>query len=119
MYDNLVIRAECANVTDTLSCLRSKTAQELQAVNINTAFPGAAAPPLYMYGPTVDGDVIQDYTYKLFAEGKFIKVPTIFGDDSNGGTIFVPQNTSTLADSSMFAPQDFRHRAHLPRYLHP
>lgn len=78
MYDNLVIRTECV-VDDTLACLRNLSAEAIQKVNFNTPFPGSQDAPLYMYGPTIDGDLIQDYTYKLFAEGKFIKVPTIFG----------------------------------------
>jgi hypothetical protein len=32
-----------------------------------------------MYSEIIDGDLIQDYTYNLFATGRFIKVPTIFG----------------------------------------
>lgn len=78
MYDNLVIRTACV-VDDTLACLQNLSAEAIQKVNFNTPFPGSQDAPLYMYGPTIDGDLIQDYTYKLFAGGKFIKIPTIFG----------------------------------------
>lgn len=74
-YDNLVIRAGCASKEDTLACLRSLSATELQEINFNTPFPGAQNPPLYMYGPTLDYDFISDYTYRAYAEGKFVKVP--------------------------------------------
>lgn len=60
-----------------------------------------------MYGPTIDYDLITDYTYRLFQQGRFVKVPTIFGDDTNGGTIFTPKNTSTLAASDIFLKDQF------------
>jgi carboxylesterase type B len=78
MYDNLVIRTECVE-EDSLACLRNLSSEAIQTVNFNTPFPQSQDAPLYMYGPTIDGDLIQDYTYKLFSKGKFIRVPTIFG----------------------------------------
>ena len=64
-YDNLVIRTGCASKADTLACLRGLSAKDLQKENINTPFPGAQNPPLYMYGPTLDYDFISDYTYNV------------------------------------------------------
>lgn len=107
MYDNLVIRTGCASSADTLACLRSLPVQTLQAENFNTPLPGAQNPPLYMYSTTIDYDLVPDYTYKLFAEGKFIKVPTIFGDDTNGGTVFTPKNTSSIGESDTFLKDQF------------
>lgn len=106
-YNNLAIRAGCASETDTLACLRNLTATELQAVNINTPFPGAQDAPLYMYGPVLDYDFISDYTYRAYAQGKFVKVPAIYGDDTNEGTIFTPRNTSSYADSDTFLQDQF------------
>lgn len=107
MYDNLAIRLGCANASDTLACLRSIKASDVQAVNFNIPFPGGASPPLYLYQPTLDNDLIPDLTYKLYAEGKFIKIPTIHGDDTNGGASFAPPNTSTLAESNQFMHDNF------------
>ncbi|KAL9110955.1 MAG: hypothetical protein Q9227_004570 [Pyrenula ochraceoflavens] len=106
-YENLVIRAQCVDANDTLACLKSLSAPDLQSVNINTASPGAQEAPLYMYGPVIDGSLIPDYTYRLFAQGKFAKIPAIFGDDTNEGTIFVPKNTSSIADSDTFIQNQF------------
>ena len=106
-YDNLLIRTECVNANDTLACLRSLSAVDLQRVNINTVSPGAQIAPLYMYGPVIDGGIVPDYTYRAFAEGKFVKIPAIFGDDTNEGTIFVPKNTSSIADSDTFLQAQF------------
>lgn len=106
-YDGLVIRTGCASAYDTLACLRSLTATELQLQNFNTPFPGAQIPPLYMYGPVLDFDFITDYTYRAYAQGAFVKVPAIAGDDTNEGTIFTPKNASNISDSDTFIQAQF------------
>ena len=106
-YNGLVIRTGCASAYDTLACLRSLTATELQAHNTNQPFPGAQIAPLYMYGPTLDFDFITDYTYKAYAQGAFVKVPAIAGDDTNEGTIFTPRNASNISDSDTFIQAQF------------
>lgn len=73
-YDNLVIRTQCVNANDTLACLRSLSAHDLQVQNYNTPGPGASDPPLYMYAPLIDNDLVPDYTYTMFAEGRFTRV---------------------------------------------
>jgi carboxylesterase type B len=107
MYDNLVIRTGCTSSKDTLACLRSLNATYLQTKNINTPFPGAQNPPLYMYGPTLDGDVVSDLTMAAYRKGNFIKLPAIYGDDTNEGTVFVPVNTSTQGESNTFLKDQF------------
>lgn len=106
-YKNLVIRTNCTNADDTLSCLRNVSATDLQAVNFNTPLPGAQNPPLFMYGPVLDYDFITDYTYRAYADGKFVKVPAIGGDDTNEGTIFAPTNTSSIGESDTFIQDQF------------
>lgn len=108
LYNDLVVSTGCASAfPETLSCLRNLTADQLQD-NI-TAIPylGQTQAPLYSWNPVIDGDLIQDYTYRAFNNGKFIQVPTIFGDDSNGGTIFVPRTTYTIGDSNNFLRAQF------------
>ena len=106
-YDTLVIRTECASANDTLSCLRSLNATFLQQQNINIPFPGAQAAPLYMYGPVLDLDFIQEYTYAAYANGNFVKLPAIYGDDTNEGTIFTPIGTNNISDSDTFLRDQF------------
>lgn len=60
-----------------------------------------------MYGPVIDNDLITDLTHRLFDDGHIIKVPTIFGDDINEGTMFVPPSTNTLAASDTFLKDQF------------
>jgi carboxylesterase type B len=106
-YNNLVIRTGCVDSSDTLACLRSLTAAELQQQNINTPFPGAQIPPLYMYGPTLDFDFVSDYTYRAYAQGKFVHVPAIAGDDTNEGTVFAPKTTANISQSDEFMQANF------------
>jgi cholinesterase len=106
MFENLAIQAGCVGA-HPLACLRNLTAAQLQAVNQNIPFPGAGAAPLYMWGPTIDGDLVPDYTYAAFANGKFVRVPAIFGDDTNGGTVFAPSSTSTLPASNAWLHTQF------------
>ena len=122
-YDALIDRVDCQNVEDTLSCLRSTDIATLQAANINIPYAGHSIPPLYMYAPVIDGDLILDYTHRMFAQGRFIKVPMVFGyvqhfvlfislltassDDTNEGTVFTPTNISTQQDMSQFLGDQF------------
>lgn len=79
-YDGLVERAGCKSASDTLACLRDLSEGDLQTINFNIPTPGGTdALPLFMYSNVVDGDITTDFTYNLFGQGKFIKVPVIFG----------------------------------------
>lgn len=60
-----------------------------------------------MYGPILDHDFVTDYTYRAYAQGKFVKLPAIYGDDTNEGTVFTPRNTSTIGDSDTFLQNQF------------
>ncbi|MCJ1359972.1 MAG: hypothetical protein MMC33_009975 [Icmadophila ericetorum] len=106
-YDNLVQRAGCKTETDTLACLRKLNITEFQKANINEPFPGAPGDPIFPYNPTLDYDFITDYPIESFTAGKFIKVPTIFGDDSDEGTVFTPQNVETVTQTENFLRNQF------------
>ncbi len=100
-YRNFAVRLGCVG-PESLACLRNKSADELQAQNRNVPYPGAAEAPIFMWGPVLDYDLITDLTYNSFARGQFVKVPLIFGDDTNGGTIFAPRGAATIQESDMF-----------------
>ncbi|KAJ7766160.1 carboxylesterase estA [Mycena metata] len=86
--------AGCANVTDQITCLRAQNTSTLVAANVAHPYPGRASNPDFYYTPTIDGDFVQDQLYTLFKQGKFIRVPTMLGDDDNEGTFFAA-NAST------------------------
>ncbi|KZT55207.1 alpha/beta-hydrolase [Calocera cornea HHB12733] len=104
-YDALVERVGCNTTADTLACLREVNATTLQANNYNIPYPGLgpnASAPLFMYDAVIDGGFIQDFSQRQFAEGKFVKVPVIYGDDTNGGTDFAPQSTANYSQMDQF-----------------
>ncbi|KAI1195409.1 vacuolar triacylglycerol lipase [Nemania serpens] len=105
-YDNFAIAAGCTG-SDSLACLRSKTAAELQAANKGSAYPGAPSAPIYPWNPVLDGDLVQNVTYEAFADGNFVKIPLIVGDDTNEGTIFTPRDASTIGASDAFLKSQF------------
>ncbi|KAI8631886.1 vacuolar triacylglycerol lipase [Xylariaceae sp. FL1651] len=105
-YDNFATAAGCAG-SQSLACLRSKTAAELQAANKGIPYPGSPSPPLYPWNPVIDGSLIQDLTYAAFANGKFVKIPVIVGDDTNEGTTFTPRNAASIGDSDLFLKSQF------------
>ncbi|KAL8842053.1 MAG: hypothetical protein Q9170_000656 [Blastenia crenularia] len=98
-YDQLVSRTGCSKNPDTLSCLRKLSSPALQAQNIGTPFPNTTLSPLFAYNPTLDYDFIPDQTLNLFSKGQFLKLPAIYGDATNEGTIFAPRNISTPEES--------------------
>lgn len=107
-YDAIVNRVGCNSSYDTLACLRSLSLATLAKNNIVIPTPGGGGGnPEYMYSNVIDGDFTTDYTYNLFSHGKFVKVPSIFGDDTNEGTIFVSQNISTLGDMITYLRDNF------------
>ncbi|KAL9589052.1 MAG: hypothetical protein Q9203_002142 [Teloschistes exilis] len=110
-YDELVSRVKCnveqTKSDDTLACLRSLSSDQLQAQNIGTPFPNTTRRPLFAYNPTLDQDFIPDYTLNLFSSGRFLKVPAIYGDATNEGTVFVPRSTDTVNDSNDFLQAQF------------
>ena len=110
-YDGLLNRTQCTKDDigngDTLACLRNLPIAELQKQNIGMVFPGADRKPLFPYNPTLDHDFLQDYTIALFQSGRFVKVPAIYGDVSDEGTMFVPKSTSTEDLSNSFLKAQF------------
>jgi carboxylesterase type B len=107
VYDGLVSRTGCSRKSDTLACLRGLSTIDLQSKNIVIPFPGQSNAGLYVYSPTLDGDLIPDYMPNLLAQGKYLRLPAIFGDDTNEGTVFTPRNTSTQADANAFLQNNF------------
>jgi carboxylesterase type B len=107
-YDALVKRVGCDSQNDTLSCLRGLDIKTLSENNPNIPTPGGAGgSPNFMWSNVIDGDFTQDYTYTLFSLGKFVKVPSIFGDDTNEGTVFTPKSISNYTQMNNYLSNNF------------
>lgn len=89
-FDRLTNATGCAAAADQLSCLRGLDVSVLQAQNVPSPFPGRTASPvpLFYWTPCIDGDFLQDLPYNMFASGKFVNVPLLFGNDNNEGSEF-------------------------------
>lgn len=92
---------------DTMTCLRSKSSTELQLQNHNIPYPGNQQSPLFMWNPVLDNALVSNYTYAAFDNGAFVHVPVIFGDDTNGGTVFTPRLTKSQKQSDTFLRNQF------------
>lgn len=42
-------------------------------------FPGRTDDAEFPFIPAIDGNILVDFPYRLFEEGRFVKVPTVFG----------------------------------------
>ncbi|TPX25062.1 hypothetical protein DIZ76_010511 [Coccidioides immitis] len=107
LYDSLLNRTGCGCSRDSLKCLRNLDVKTLQSHNTKQPLPGAKMNPLFMYSPTIDNDLVPDYTYRLLQEGKFCKVPVVFGDDQDEGTLFASKKTKSIQDSDTFLRAQF------------
>lgn len=107
IYDKLVERTGCSKSKDTLACLRGLKIADLQRQNYDTPLPGAKGTAIFVYGPTVDDALVPDYTYDQFRDGHFRKVPMIFGDTTDEGTIFAPKDISSVREADTFIQNEF------------
>lgn len=74
---------------DAMTCLRSKSVEEVQAANVQETFPRApvGSTPLFFWTPCIDGDLLRDLPYLLFERGQFLDVPVIMGTTTNGNSL--------------------------------
>ena len=107
-YDNITERTGCNNATDTLACLRSLDAETLLAGVKRDPYPnGAGGSPVFPFNPVIDNDFVTALPVQSFSSGNFIKVPTIFGDDNDEGTVFTPHHIGTTSQSRIFIKNNF------------
>ncbi|KAK2008347.1 carboxylesterase [Colletotrichum eremochloae] len=88
-YNCLTNATGCNKQTDTLACLRSVNATALQTEDCQ-------------FNPHIDDDLVKASTLELFAQGKYLKVPTIAGTCTDEGTKNVPQDTDTVEEALKF-----------------
>ena len=91
-YNALVNRTNCNGTLDTLQCLRTVSADQLNAA-INTT-----TMPLTTFQPSIDGDIIEKFTSIQVANGQFVKVPIIDGANSDEGASFSPRGANSTQD---------------------
>ncbi|KAJ7628626.1 carboxyesterase [Roridomyces roridus] len=93
-FGNVTKQVGCDSAKDVVSCLRSASIGAIiSAVNNK--------PSTCKFEPIIDGDYVPDITSKLFAQGKFSKVPILAGHTAQDGSIFVGSNTSITTDANI------------------
>ncbi|KAK2610626.1 hypothetical protein N8I77_004041 [Diaporthe amygdali] len=107
-FDRLTNATGCAAQQDQLACLRALDTKTLQAQNVPSIFPGRTQPPLplFYWTPCIDGDFLQDLPYNLLAQGKFVDVPLLFGNDNDEGSYFAT-NAATPEDMAEFFQNNY------------
>ena len=88
-YACLVSAAGCFSSADTFACLRSVNASALQTQNCQ-------------FNPHLDDDLVPAPMLDRFAEGKYLRVPTIAGSCTDEGTKGVPRDTDTVEAALKF-----------------
>jgi len=78
-FDLFASRVGCSGAADPMDCLRSQNSTILQIANVGMPYPGRTNNSLFPFTPAVDGNFLIDFPYRLFEEGKFVRVPTILG----------------------------------------
>lgn len=109
-FSKFVIDTDCFTADDALKCLRAADLDTIQKANIDLPFPegGENPVPIWYWLPVTEGPgmLVSDNLYNSFSSGAFIKVPTMIGDDTDEGTVFV-SNASSPAQVSTFLKNNY------------
>ncbi|KAJ5537554.1 hypothetical protein N7494_007033 [Penicillium frequentans] len=107
-YTRLAKDTGCDNANDILACLRTVNIQTIQEYDVDEPFPGGSSSPvpLWYWLPVVDGDLVPGLLYTLFEQGKVVHVPVMVSDDTNEGTAFAINATSS-AEVSQFMKNNY------------
>lgn len=94
-FERFVANVSCSAASDVMQCLRSKNTTTLQSADIVLPYPSRVNSPVAYFAPCVDGTFSTDLLYNLFEAGKCVKVPILIGDDTNEGTEFILDATTS------------------------
>lgn len=102
-FDMVANATGCRNATSPTTaaanqtifdCVKAVPADKLLAAQIKVKSTITYSLP-FIFGPSVDGDLIPDAPWKLLEQGKFAKIPFISGNNKDEGTAFVPTFVNT------------------------
>ncbi|KAF4774939.1 carboxylesterase [Colletotrichum scovillei] len=87
-YDCLVKEKNCTEAADSLTCLRALNQSEVRSSSC-------------WFNPGIDGELFTDSMVNLFKQGKYNKVPTIWGSCAQEGTMYsAPQSTNSTEEAN-------------------
>ncbi|EJT98043.1 alpha/beta-hydrolase [Dacryopinax primogenitus] len=100
-YQSVLVKARCANATDTLNCLRGVLYDTYRAATNGTNWqPVIDANGSHQWQPIIDGDFLPEYPTEMLQQGEYVKVPLLMGSNTDEGTSFAVygiENTEQLA----------------------
>lgn len=89
-------------------CIRlRKSWQEIRNYTFLPPSPGSAYPPSFIWGPVVDDDLFKRSPYEAFRQGKFVRVPVIFGHNTDSGRSFTNSKVSTVDEINGWLKDQF------------
>ncbi|KAF6759864.1 Alpha/Beta hydrolase protein [Ephemerocybe angulata] len=103
VFSEVVTRTGCASARNKLQCLRnvdSKVLSEVQAAVASIGFYGT-----FVFGPVVDGTVIQDAPLEALHQKKINKANVLTVTNSDEGSLFT--NSELVLDSEDYIAQLF------------
>ncbi|KAH9901913.1 Alpha/Beta hydrolase protein [Xylariomycetidae sp. FL2044] len=100
LYANLTASTGCdrgnngSSSTDSLECLRALPFEDLNAA-LNITDTWIAGTGLGPWVPVVDGDFLREYQSTAIKGGRFVRVPILYGTNTDEGTAIGPSGVST------------------------
>ncbi|KAF2138987.1 uncharacterized protein K452DRAFT_360734 [Aplosporella prunicola CBS 121167] len=101
IFSNISALTSCSASVNALACLRALPASALQQLIRGQRFrlPGAPETPLFAYAPTLDGDLVREYTYEALWQAHRSRghtlPPLLLGATSHDGATFAPASAGT------------------------
>jgi len=103
-YDLVVYRTGCLSASDQLSCLRS-----LDFTALFNAMKCTSDFTLPFYLPSIDGGIIAESPSMQIGKGRYVKVPTLQGQNNDEGALFTAwvQSNSDAETRGFFSSTQF------------
>lgn len=89
----------CQDATTALSCLRSASSEALTSAG--SQLLDARPSTLFVFAPILDGTVLPQRPVEAFQSGSFVRVPVLFGSNTNEGAHWSAELSDPNANTSM------------------
>ncbi|KAJ7177916.1 Alpha/Beta hydrolase protein [Mycena filopes] len=93
-FGNVTKQVGCDGSSDVVACLRKASIGAIVSAVNNK-------PSTCKYEPVIDGGYIPDITSKMFAQGRFTKVPILAGHNAQDGSIFIGAPPTIVTDTDI------------------
>ncbi|KAJ6454195.1 alpha/beta-hydrolase [Mycena sanguinolenta] len=98
LFEQFAGFAGCGGAADVMSCLRAASTQSLASGASLTRANLTSA--LFPFGPITDGTFLTERPVEAFKNGNFIRVPILFGSNTNEGSRWSAELPNPAANTS-------------------